>query len=447
MKRLAARMAATYILLAILVLVAAGALSYSVLARSFREADQAVTAELLQRAKSMAVGLCLAQSPDPDLLAISRDLKEQVPGVKVRPATVEEVLPVRDRRIGISRMTGEYFYMSFHEASDLQVFCPLHFSADPAYRSNRIDSLQRALMGAGALALAAAVVMAWLFSRTLTRPLGRLAHAAGRLAEGDWETPLPTDGPAEVHALSGSFQAMAGRLREDFQRLRADREHLRRLTAEVAHELRTPIASLRTYHELLLDGEQEDPASRQELLERSAGQVSRVEYLTRYLVDMARLEAHAVALDLVECDLAELVARAVAALQPAARLEQVELSAELTPAPVLADRNRVGQALDNLLQNALRWSPSGGRISVGMTVSGGHVSVTVADEGPGIPEELLPHVFTPFARGQGSTGMGLGLAIVRAVAHSHGGGVAAANRPGWGAVLTLTLPLHQTDDS
>lgn len=459
MKGLLGRMIASYIALAVIALAGAGVLLESLLSARLTEADEADLRLQVEGAARLA-SLVLLQNPDRQADAIETEVRRTYPSVRVVPTeaigpsaawVVYESsavqIPAYQQAMVVTRglvyaLTDRPRERIVQVEEDGRIRIALRVYWEDGTHVRTV-LLRRGLVGAGLMALAVAVVMAVWFGRTLTAPLNRMAQAAGQLAEGEWNAPLPTSGPREIRALSAAFQAMASRLEADFRQLESDREKLQHLTAELAHELKTPIASLRTYHEILLDGE-ERPDRRQELLTRGAAQVARLEYLVHFLVDMARLECHAEPLNLQEAELGALAGQAVAAVQPRAGQKglMVRLHEPDRPVPVLADPQRVGQALDNLLQNACHCTPEGGTIVVAVEQAGANGRVTVSDDGPGIAEDLLPRLFTPFARGPGSRGLGLGLAIVRAVAQSHGGTVAAANRPEGGARFMLEIPLQ-----
>ena len=459
MKRLMSRLVASYVLLAIITLGGAGLLLQTMLSQRLAEADEMELRSKLDGAARVA-GMQLLLNPGDTPAQIEAELHRTYPYVQVEPATallttdswwIYDVVPVakgsngppyRQVSLVVSRSPDNPHERIVQVVELGQLRSGLRVSW-PDQERIRSRALGQGLLGAGLLSFGAALAMAVWFSRTLTAPLDRMANAAGLLAEGQWDAPLPADGPEEVRELSAAFQAMAARLEADFRQLKGDREKLQALGAELAHELKTPIATLRTYHELLLDGEQENPATRQQLLERGMAQVARLEYLAHFLVDMARLQARSAPLNLQQVDLGDLVRQAVAAIEPVARQRAVLVRSTVPaqPVPVLADPQRIGQALDNLLQNAVRWSPTTGTVDVTVTATGAQAAVAVADEGPGIAPGVLPRLFEPFVRGEGSGGLGLGLAIVQAVAQSHGGAVTAVNRPEGGARFQVTLPM------
>ncbi|MHB9145190.1 MAG: sensor histidine kinase [Symbiobacteriia bacterium] len=495
---LTARLAVSYLLVALIVLVSAGIASYSLLAQHLWQAEEQSSTARAEAATLLA-GQIWRLDPTKQAVDVAAEVQQAIPGVWA-VALGPDFKPLSHPPAGLSLTAdGQHTVFKPEVAGPLADFATrLAGNSSPSVIAiappgavklrqvgggatltvtdsyyvriipyvtpggSRVALVARTLLEAGALALVVALLMAFWLSRKLTQPLHRLAAATGRLAAGEWETPLPTTDLAEVNDLSGALQTMAVRLRDEFQQLRGDREELKRLTAETAHEIKTPIASLRAFFELLLDGEQENPASRPRLLQRGLAQVERLQYLADFLVDMARLQAHAATLDMEEVDLTALVRQEVEAWQMSSPERGVALAVRIptAPVPMLASRHRVGQALGNLIGNALQWSPPGGTVTVAVDASqpgtvdaGGNgagrdggeqqpptVRISVTDEGPGIPPAIMPRLFTPFARGEGSTGLGLGLAVVQAVAASHGGRVEVKSEPGHGACLTLVLP-------
>jgi signal transduction histidine kinase len=300
------------------------------------------------------------------------------------------------------------------------------------------------LLLGGALAAGGALAMARLLALGLTRPLREMARAAGTMATGDYGTRVTADSRDEVGQLAGAFNRMAGEL-EQVERLRRD------LVANVSHELKTPISALRAHLENLLDGvERPDPETLQVMLQQS----ERLSRLVEQLLDLSRLESGDVPMDLQPVALAPLVDQVVSEVEVAAsgRGASVPRPRNLVPRDlpqVLADPERVHQVLYNLLDNAVRFTPSTGSVEVTAVVDADRCAVTVADTGPGIPAEHLPFVFERFyradaarARGsRGTGGTGIGLAIVRSVVEAHGGQVRAESQPGRGSAFTFDLPL------
>lgn len=288
------------------------------------------------------------------------------------------------------------------------------------------------------LALAAGTGM-WAAGR-ITRPLGRLRDAARQLGLRDLALRVPEEGDAEVAELARAFNRMAERLESE------DRAR-RQLLADVAHELGHPLSVLRGRLELLQDGI--EPATPEALVQLQ-DEVLRMTRLLGDLRDLSLAEAGALSLHRRPVHLREVVDPLLANLQPVAASREIALSGEV-PAdlpPVDADPDRLRQVLVNLLNNALRYTPAGGRVSVRAWLADGEVRVQVADTGPGIAPEDLPYIFERFYRADrartrtGAGGTGLGLAIARSLVRLHGGRIWAESEPGAGSRFNLALPRY-----
>ena len=310
--------------------------------------------------------------------------------------------------------------------------------ADEAFAA----ALSISLTVAAAAALVAAGIASWLVVRKLSRPVTRLARAADTVAAGNYHISVPTvPFSTELQQLSDAFGHMAARL--------ADTDAARtRLLSDLSHELRTPLATLAAYIDGMEDGVL--PA-RRESWQTMRAQVERLRRLSTDVRDVAIAEEDALSVRFVALDVGELARAAVAAVAPlyAARQLHLELVGGDDLPAVPGDAERLGQVLTNLLDNALRHTPGGGhvRVEVGADAATRSVVLRVRDDGTGIPADELESVFERFHRvdpargGRPDTGSGLGLTIARAIVHSHGGTITAANNgDGAGATLTVTLP-------
>jgi signal transduction histidine kinase len=296
-----------------------------------------------------------------------------------------------------------------------------------------------ALAVGAACALAAAGIVSWYLVRRVADPIVALADAADSVAGGDYEVHVPPGGFAtEVQRLSEAFGRMATRLADtDASR--------RRLMADVAHEIRTPLSTLEAYVDGMEDGVVPLAA---ESWATMRGQVRRLRRLTDELRDVAAAEEHALTLVLADLDLAEVAADAVAGAAPRYQAKQValRLHRDTVPTTVTGDRERLGQVVANLLDNALRHTPPGGGVDVRVTSEPGAARLTVDDTGEGIPPDQLDAIFERFrrvdpARTAGDGGSGLGLTIARAIVAEHGGTLTAHSAgPSRGATLTVALP-------
>ncbi len=306
-----------------------------------------------------------------------------------------------------------------------------------------LAAIRNALAIAAAVAALLTVAVSLVVSRSLIAPLAHLSQAAQRMAAGDLAARAPLTGRDEFGDLARRFNTMADRLQSAFSALEVERDTLRRFIADASHELRTPITALRTFGELLQGPASADPAAQSEFLVASAEQVARLEWITANLLDLSRLDAGLVQMELAEHDAATLLESAAAPFLPAAQRQDVALL--LSPTFGLAvqgDRPRLEMALGNLLDNALKFTPAGGAVRLGADHTDGGVRLWVEDTGSGIPAEDLPHIFERFRRGRQSVapGSGLGLAIVEAIAKAHGGHITATSTPGQGARFDLFLP-------
>ncbi|MEU4790285.1 ATP-binding protein [Micromonospora tulbaghiae] len=283
---------------------------------------------------------------------------------------------------------------------------------------------------------AAAVVVALLLSRRVLRPIAALTRASRRLAAGELGERVRVRGSDELAELGRTFNQMADSLQQS-------EERQRRMVADVAHELRTPLANLRGYLEALKDGVL--PAT-PEVLASLHEEALLQQRIVDDLQDLAMAEAGAMALHVVRLDLAELAE--TCRLSHAALTEAAGVTLRVdAPRPryVRGDPDRLRQVLGNLIRNATAASRPGGTITLAVRPAGGDASISVADTGTGIRPEDLPHLFDRFwradhARGRESGGSGLGLAIARQIVTNHGGTITAASRPDVGTTMTITLP-------
>jgi signal transduction histidine kinase len=291
---------------------------------------------------------------------------------------------------------------------------------------------------AGALASGIALVVARWLARGMTQPLRDMAAAAHGMETGDYSRRVHTRSRDEVGQLAAAFNRMSAEL-QNLEQSRRD------LVANVSHELKTPIAAIRAHLENLLDGvEQPDPTTLQVMLT----QTERLGRLIEQLLELSRLESGELPLLREETPLAPLVTQVLSEIEVARsdRGVVVESALPIDLPPVDADRERVHQVLFNLVDNAVRFTPSGGAVTVSAHRHNGAVEIRVADTGVGIPPEHLPRLFERFyradpARSREDGGTGIGLAIARSVVEAHGGHIRAESELGGGSVFTFDLPV------
>jgi two-component system sensor histidine kinase BaeS len=295
---------------------------------------------------------------------------------------------------------------------------------------------------AAASALVVAVVVALFVSRRITRPLVRLTGVARSFAAGNRSAraaPEDVAAPGELGELARSFDATANDV------VRSE-EARRRMAADVAHELRTPLAALQAGLEELRDGLVEPNADRLAALHAQSVRLGRV---IDDLSQLSSAETAALSLQRTTLDLAELVSDAVRAARPTLDAAGLDVSLDLAGGVTVdGDPDRLHQAVGNLLGNAARYCRPGDRVAVRVAVDPPQAVITVADTGPGIPADEIGHVFDRLWRGSADsavTGSGIGLAVVRELVAAHGGSVDAASDGVSGATFVVRLPLGQRE--
>lgn len=323
-------------------------------------------------------------------------------------------------------------------------------------RALTTQTITSVLIAAAGLALLVAIVASLILAHRLTDPIRRLTTAAHSVADGRLDTRMPA-GPSEapeVAELAGAFNDMAERLQQSIEIISQDRDRSRAFLAEVSHELRTPIAALRTFNELLRAGAGADPQARDEFLDQSARQIERLDWLSTNLLELSKLDSGLVALDLRPDDLRAAVENAVEQAQPVADRKGVALTMKVPEAAVRQNHDppRIGQVLSNLIGNAIKFTPAGGRVEVELDVEAQGAQLSVTDSGAGIRPDELPHVFERFYRGTSSeaergAGSGLGLSIAKSIVDMHDGRISIQTAPGSGTQVVVSLPRDVTNSS
>jgi signal transduction histidine kinase len=271
-------------------------------------------------------------------------------------------------------------------------------------------------------------------SRRITRPVLALSDAADEVAAGRYGVSVPVvPGRGEIGHLADRFREMAAQL-EQAEALE------RNFLMTVSHELRTPLTAIRGHVEALLEGVVEDEEARTHSLEVISLEGKRLERLVGDVLDLAKLDTHRFALRREEVDMERLVDRAYSAFNEEARRRGIDYRRSITAKPVLeTDGDRVLQVISNLLANAFRWTPDGGRVGLALTQVDGTVRVVVDDNGPGIAADEQERIFRPFWSRDGE-GTGLGLAIAGELATALGGEIELDSAPGKGSRFELVLP-------
>ncbi len=306
--------------------------------------------------------------------------------------------------------------------------------------------LRLSLAAIGAIALLAFACATIIFA-ALTRPLRRLAGAMSRFRQEELEEP-PEPELDEVRVLEQTFDAMRRRIREQFERLQETDQVRRELVSNVSHDLRTPLASMQGYLEtLMVRDEGLDPSQRKQYLATAHRHCQRLAQLVKELFELSKLDTGTLQPHWETFSLAELAQDVAQKFTLTAESRGVELVLHSPDGlyPVCADIALIERVLENLIDNALRYTPEGGRVELGLSQQPRQVEVTVADNGVGVPETELAHIFERFYRASQPSspeGTGLGLAIVKRILELHGSRIEVSSKPRQGTRFRFPLPVE-----
>ncbi|MBN1811432.1 MAG: HAMP domain-containing protein [Anaerolineae bacterium] len=298
------------------------------------------------------------------------------------------------------------------------------------------------MVQAGLIALVPSVLLALLISRSISKPLRRVASAAEAIARGETGTRAPISGPSEVRALARSFNTMA-------DQVEATHQSQRDFVANVSHELKTPLTAIQGFSQALLDG----TASTPEATARAARVIHQEAERMRRMVDdllvLARFDAGQMTLARDQVELGPLLRGCIEKLTPQAQTAQVTLALDAPEQLVVTgDADRLAQVFANLIDNSVAHTPAGGKVTIAArSMVERAVEVTVTDTGEGIPPEVISRIFERFYQvdrsRKRSRGAGLGLAITKEIIEAHGGTITAESVVGLGSRFTVRLPAQR----
>lgn len=297
---------------------------------------------------------------------------------------------------------------------------------------------------AGLAALAVSILIAVLLARSVYVPIRRVTNAAEEISRGNYEQEVPVAGPKEVKGLAASFNQMAKQVKHSQQMLRD-------FVADVSHELRSPLTSIKGFAQAMVDGTAKDKEAQLKAATVIEDESKRMMRLVEELLEFSRLESGQIKMVKESVDLKDLLQQCHEIFLMRAKEKNIKLRTEIKPLPpVTGDIDRLEQVFNNLLDNALKHTPSGGKVGiVARQPNPNFVEIAVTDTGPGIPAEQLRHVFERFYRADTSagkagtgTGTGLGLAIARQIARAHGGDINIKSKLGKGTEFLVRLPAN-----
>lgn len=299
-----------------------------------------------------------------------------------------------------------------------------------------LDTLHLLLLAVGAFAFVCSLIAGYFLARRITRPVAQAAKAARAISEGDYSVGFDGDsGTRELAELAQAIDALAKTI--------SGQEALRkRLTSDVAHELRTPLGAVAAHLEAMIEGVWQPTPDR---LRSCYDEIGRISGLVAGLERLSSIEDENLKLDKQPVDLLERAQAAAQSFEAACRTQQISITVNGGSTVVLADSGRLDQVLVNLVSNAVKYTPPGGHISLDVVSDGACGSLTVQDDGVGIDAAALPFIFERFyrtdeSRSRATGGAGIGLSIVKAIVTAHGGTVEAQSEKGRGSRFIVRIP-------
>ncbi len=392
--------------------------------------------KIVQRQDSLLQVRVLLLKPDGSVIVDSR----QGAAPPLRPIRRPLVIPTDSQTPAIRDTNGNVWQYTLRRLDD-QTYLLVALPRPRIQLATLLrDEFGLLITRAGGIALVLALVLGLVMARWIAAPLQRMAAAARSLAAGKHQV-IPIQGPREVQDLAQAFNEMT-------DRVEASRRAQRDFVANVSHELKTPITSIQGFAQAILDG----AASTPQALRQAAGVIfSEAGRMSRLVVDLltlARLDAGTANLDHAPLVLDGLLRSILEKMSPQANAAQVELKGELQPLPrVIGDEDRLAQVFTNLIDNALKFTPAGGRVTLTSCLVKDHIEISVADTGPGLSKEEQSRIFERFyqadrsRQGGSGHGVGLGLAIAREIVQAHGGNIRVTSQPGEGSRFTIALPV------
>lgn len=317
--------------------------------------------------------------------------------------------------------------------ADIGYYGPYYYTSNDVNFLNGINTI---LMIVGIVSLAVALLLGTIMSGRISRPISKTVRAASEISKGNFRQRINENSKTrEISQLTTTVNALAESL-EKQQKLR------KTMAADVSHELRTPLANLQSSLEAMIDGVWEPSGDR---LESCHEEILRLNRLVGDIENLEKAEAENAVLNVTEFDVTQLCRHIVHNFEPDFYKKGIALRLLGDAAVLRADRDKISQVINNLLSNALKYTPEGGHVDINVKNGKDAVELTVGDDGIGISPEDLSNIFERFyrtdkSRNRQTGGSGLGLSITKAIVDAHGGSIGAASKSGKGAVFTVRLP-------
>jgi two-component system phosphate regulon sensor histidine kinase PhoR len=419
------------------------------------DTPQTLDAESMRRMARAAGGRITVVRADGKVLVDSEADAAGMENHRTRPELVQAFRGESGSDIRQSATVGvSFLYVAVPVAGGstaLRIAFPL------AEINRQVSQIRGKILVSTALAFLPAILLAAVAARYISRRFATIMAHAGELARGNFRSRLAATDSSEFGQLSRTLNETAGNLEQTVAQLRHEHSELEKLerirkdfVINVSHELRTPLASIQGYTETLIDGAIADPDYNMRFLGIIRHNAERLARLTEDLLTLSRVEQKRQKFEFEIHFANALIHDAYEMMQPIAQKSRIQLAEERAPedAVVCCDSEAVSQILSNLMENAIKYTPEGGRISVGALAQGSMVEFFVRDTGVGIPEEDLPRLFERFyrvdkARSRELGGTGLGLSIVKHLVAAHGGAMRVESRVHQGSTFAFTLPVNR----
>ena len=318
----------------------------------------------------------------------------------------------------------------------------LLFSSPVQEMMESLYALQDRMVFYFVVVAAVALFAALIFSRVITRPIATLTRGIQKMGKGDFSVRVPVKGSGELRRLSMTFNAMS----EKLETLDQSRNQF---VSNASHELKTPLATMKIMLESLIYQPEMDAALRTEFMQDINSEIDRLSLIINDLLTLVQMDTKNTKLNRVDLTLDKIVSATAHRLAPMAEKRRQELVIRIQdPCPMYADESKLTQVVYNLMENAVKYTPQGGRVAVTLRKSGRDAVLEVKDNGPGIPKGDQSHIFDRFyrvdkARSRETGGTGLGLSIVRQIVLLHGGEISVFSEEGQGSTFTVVFPSHQ----
>ena len=400
--------------------------------------------ETLSTAASELGGRLLVISPDGK---VHLDTFSDLDGTYAAPAEVARVLT------GSASHAYQVYALEDGEAAALiaavmtdgeEIIGALLLSTPVTELQSAIEQVERQLLTVFVVVAGAAMLAALIFSVTLTRPVKALTQTIRRMGRGDLSARADVHASGELQELADSYNAMAEKI-EHFDLSRSQ------FVSNASHELKTPLATMKILLENLIYQPDMPGELRAEFMQDMNHEIDRLTGIITDLLTLTQMDSHEAKVSFTAVDLSELCRETVHALLPAAEKAGLTLHSNIAGGVTLhGDQSKLSQVVYNLIDNAVKYTPEGGRIDVTLSPDGREAVLTVADTGIGIPAHDLSHIFDRFyrvdkARSRATGGTGLGLSIVRQMVQLHQGDITVDSAPDKGSTFTVTLPVRKGD--